>query len=107
MLGETIGRRVHDLIRQLRVTPGLAVFVGGYLAILFWFKIVDVYHNDFATAGILTTVYNGCRALYIFYLFWIIYQVGNFVLTCIAKESWKAIRGIDRVVTGFFAGTGI
>ena len=83
------------------------MFVAVYAATLFWFKEVDVYHKEFSTAGLQIAVYNLCRVIYIFYLFWIIYQVGNFLLTCLARNSWKAISGADRIAIGFFAGTGV
>jgi hypothetical protein len=107
MLGKALDHDVRHLTRPLNVTPGLVAFVSGYIAILFWFKGVDVYHRDFATAGVLVALYNVCRVIYIFYLFWIVYQAGNFLLTGLAKDSWKTLGGVDRIATGFFAGTGV
>jgi hypothetical protein len=98
---------VRNLIRPPRIAPGFVVFVAGYAAIVFWFKEVDVYHKEFSTPGLLTAAYNLCRVLYIFYLFWIVYQVGNFLLTCVAKDSWRAVGGVERIAIGFFAGTGL
>src|SRR5262249_54502828 len=100
---------LHDLrnLIRLNVTPGLVAFVTVYVAILFWFKYVDIYHKEFSTASLPVAVYNLCRILYIFYLFWIVYQAGNFLLTRVAKDTWKSVGGVERLAMGFFAGTGI
>ena len=98
---------LRNLIRPLRAGPGFAVFVAGYAAILFWFKDVDIYHKEFTATGVLVAIYNVCRILYIFYLFWIIYQVGNFLLACVGRDTWKRVGGVDRTAIGFFAGTGV
>ena len=94
-------------IHLLKPGLGLAAFVGGYVVILWWFKEVDVYHKEFSTPGILTAIYNLSRVIFIFYLFWIVYQVGNCLLACVAWRSLKTVAGIDRLAMGFFAGTGV
>jgi hypothetical protein len=94
-------------LMHLKVMPVFVAFVAVYVAIVFWFKYVDVYHQEFSIAGPHVAFYNLSRTLYIFYLFWIVYQAGNFLLTRVAKDAWKSVGGVERIATGFFAGTGI
>src|SRR5271154_204563 len=93
-----------NLIRALRVGPGFALFLAVYVTILFWFKGIDIYDKEFSAAGTQVAIYNLCRTLYIFFLFWVIYQVGNFLLTCVARSGWRSVAGVDRMEIGFFAG---
>lgn len=86
-------------------TPGFLVFVGGYAALLTWFKLVDVYHAHFATSGLIVVAHNAFRILFIFYLFWIVYAAGALALRQIGKFS--ELRTIERLVLGFFAGAGL
>src|SRR5690349_24695535 len=86
-------------------TPGFLVFVGGYAALLTWFKLVDVYHAHFATSGLIVVAHNAFRVLFIFYLFWIVYAAGALALRQIGKFS--ELRTIERLVLGFFAGAGL
>ena len=85
---DALNHDLSNLVRPLKLTPGFIAFVAVYVAILLWFKYVDIYHQEFSTAGLQVAVYNLCRILYIFYLFWIVYQAGNFLLTRVAKEAW-------------------
>src|SRR5262249_1454525 len=78
---------------------------GGYAALLAWFKLVDVYHAHFATSGLIVVAYNAFRVLFIFYLFWIVYAAGALVLRRLGKFS--ELKTIERLVLGFFAGTGL
>jgi hypothetical protein len=34
-------------------------------------------------------------------------QVGNFLLACIASDTWQRVGRVDRTAIGFFAGTGV
>src|SRR5260370_18104434 len=99
---------LRNLTRPLGLGLGRPIaFVAVYVAILFWFKEVDIYHKEVSTPGTATAIYNLCRTTYIFYLFWIVYQVGNFLLAGVAKDPWKSVGGTDRLAIGFFAGTGV
>jgi hypothetical protein len=86
-------------------TPGFLIYMGGYAALLAWFKLADVYHTHFATKGLIVVVYNAFRVLFIFYLFWIVYAVGALALRRFGKFS--ELQTIERLVLGFFAGTGL
>ena len=61
-------------------TPGFLIYLGGYAALLAWFKLEDIYHTQFAAKGMMVVIYNGFRVLFIFYLFWIVYAAGALAL---------------------------
>src|SRR5262245_11909822 len=86
-------------------TPSFLLYLGGYAALLAWFKLVDGYHAHFASKGLTVVVYNAFRVLFIFYLFWIVYAAGALALRRLGKFS--DLRTIQRLVLGFFAGTGL
>jgi len=86
-------------------TPGFLVYMGGYAALLAWFKLVDVYHAHFATNGLIVVAYNTFRVLFIFYLFWIVYAAGALVLRRI--DRFSDLQTIERFVLAFFAGAGL
>jgi hypothetical protein len=90
---------------QAARTLGFLVYMGGYAALLAWFKLVDVYHVHFATKGLIVLVYNAFRVLFIFYLFWIVYAAGALALRRHGKFS--ELRTIERLVLSFFAGAGL
>jgi hypothetical protein len=85
--------------------PVALVFVGGYAVILLWFHAVDVYHAHFAQAGPLVLVHNVCRAVFIFYLFWIVHAAGALLLRAIGAAL--PARPLERIALTFFAGTGV
>ena len=86
-------------------TPGFLVYMGGYAALLAWFKLVDVYHAHFATKGLIVVAYNAFRILLIFYLFWIVYAAGALVLRRL--DRFSELQTIERLVLAFFAGAGL
>ena len=59
---------------------GPQAYLSGYAALLTWFKVVDFYHTQFATAGALLVFHNAFRILFIFYLFWIVQAPGELAL---------------------------
>jgi hypothetical protein len=86
---------------------GFAAYLGGYCALLAWFKRVDVYHAHFATAGLLVVVYNAFRVLFIFYLFWIVHTAGALLLRAIAGDIRQSVSTLEHLALSFFAGAGI
>ncbi len=94
----------HSFTKAAR-TPGFLVYMGGYAALLAWFKLVDVYHAHFASRGLIVVAYNVFRVLFIFYLFWIVYAAGAWALRRLGKFS--ELQAIERLVLGFFAGAGL
>ena len=90
---------------QAARTPGFLIYLGGYAALLAWFKLADVYHSHFAAKGLIIVSYNVFRVLFIFYLFWIVYAAGALALRRLGKFSELQI--IERLVLGFFAGAGL
>ena len=93
-------------VLQSARTPGFLLFVGGYAALLAWFKIVDVYHLHFATSGASVLIYNGFRILFIFYLFWIIWAPGALALRWLSRKSSNRTT-LECLVLNFFAGAGL
>jgi hypothetical protein len=92
---------------SIRQMPAFAAFVGFYVVVVAWFKFVDVYHFHFSTDGILVIAYNLFRVVFIFYLFWIIYTPGAFLVRAIANRQFEAPNYVDAVALNFFAGTGL
>ena len=71
-----VGKLNQNKLGKLARTPGFLIYMGGYAALLAWFKLVDVYHAHFASKGLIVVAYNVFRVLFIFYLFWIVYAAG-------------------------------
>jgi hypothetical protein len=89
-------------------TPAAFVaYVSGYLAIIAWFKWVDVYHAHFATAGPLVLAHNVFRVAFIFYLFWIVCAVGMLMLRLLAGRTQNGFIALDDLALSFFAGAGV
>ncbi len=83
-----------------------AFYVGGYVALLIWFKQVDVYHSYFSTGGVLVLTNNLFRVLFILYLFWMVQTVGALVLQLVAGAAVETLGTLDRLALEFFTGTG-
>ncbi len=81
--------------------------MGVYLALLAWFKLIDVYHTEFSTAGVVVFAYNLFRTLFIFYLFWMLYCAGDFLLHAILRRGVAELGLIDDIGLKFFAGAGV
>lgn len=82
-------------------------YMAAYEFILFWFRKIDVYHDHFSARGDVVLVNNALRVLFIFYLFWIVYTPGKWLIARIAgRGSVTASRG-EELAIGFMAGTGI
>src|ERR1700733_11809354 len=85
-------------------------FVRGYLAVVGWFKWIDVYHTHFAADGVIVFAYNFSRVIFAFYLFWIVSAPGAILIRALAHGRGKtsfALRTADAVPLSFFAGTGV
>src|SRR5262249_8334810 len=91
------------LTRRVQIAA-FAGFVGGYLTLLAWFKLVDVYHTQFSTSGVLVIAHNFFRALFVFYLFWIIYFAGTLVMKAIVPRQREGLNLLDELALNFFAG---
>lgn len=94
------------LPRQFWNRAGFFIYVAGYAAILVWFKWFDVYHAHFDTTGTIVVIYNSCRALFIFYLFWIVATAGSLTLR-LAFGKPKGLDALEYQVLSFFSGAGI
>ena len=104
LLTTDLSMRLGPRMKAIR-TPGFLIYMGGYMALLFWFKHVDFYHTQFATKGMPVVANNLFRVLFIFYLFWIVYAAGALALRRLGKFS--ELRTIERLVLRFFAGAGL
>ncbi|MEA2904151.1 MAG: hypothetical protein QOI12_1538 [Alphaproteobacteria bacterium] len=82
------------------------LFVGGYVALVAWFKSVDVYHTHFSDPGVLVLINNAFRVLFIFYLFWIVQAAGALLLRLLGGPEPEAVGTLDYLALTFFAGTG-
>jgi hypothetical protein len=82
------------------------LYFGGYVALLIWFKYVDIYHTHFSDAGSLVLLRNLFRVLFIFYLFWIVQTVGAILLRILGVADANVLGTRDYLALTFFAGTG-
>lgn len=83
------------------------LYVAAYLALIAFFKGVDVYHTRFGATGPIVLAYNLCRLAFVVYLFWIVHAAGASLLRAIGANAWTDLSPSDRLVAGFFAGTGV
>jgi hypothetical protein len=82
------------------------LYFGGFVALIAWFKYVDVYHAHFSDAGALVLLNNLFRVLFIFYLFWIVQTVGAILLRSLGDPQPDTVGTPDYLALTFFAGTG-
>jgi hypothetical protein len=82
------------------------LYFGGFVALITWFKYVDVYHSHFSDAGVLVLLNNLFRVLFIFYLFWIVQTVGAILLRSLGDLQPDTVGTLDYLALTFFAGTG-
>src|ERR1700740_656894 len=118
-VGETIFNRclrmmsigsLHFATGKRRVfspRPQRLLFSAIYVALLVWFKQVDVFHRQFSESGLVVFGYNCFRLLFIFYLFWMIEAVGLLTLRLIARKEVAETGVLERLALGFFTGAGI
>ena len=96
---------------ESRFTAGqrfsLLLYVGAYWFTFLWFKTIDVYHDHFFATGGVGLANNALRILFIFYLFWIVYTPGRWLIDRIAGQRGSAANGVAGLALGFMAGTGI
>jgi hypothetical protein len=85
---------------------GFVLYFGGFVALIAWFKYVDVYHSHFSDAGVLVLLNNLFRVLFIFYLFWIVQTVGAILLRSLGDLQPDTVGTLDYLALTFFAGTG-
>ena len=81
------------------------LYFGGFVALITWFKYVDVYHSHFS-AAVLVLLNNLFRVLFIFYLFWIVQTVGAILLRSLGDLQPDTVGTLDYLALTFFAGTG-
>lgn len=81
-------------------------FLIGFLAIVGWFNIVDVYHTHFFEHSIIVFIYNLFRIIFMFYVTWILYFSGYLLLSA-STPHWIPQRFTfsERIILSF--GTGI
>jgi hypothetical protein len=82
------------------------LYFGGFVALITWFKYVDVYHSHFSEAGVLVFLNNLFRVVFIFYFFWIVQTVGAILLRSLGDIQPDTVGTLDYLALTFFAGTG-
>jgi hypothetical protein len=88
-----------------RAVPAV-LFAVPYVAALFWFHDVDVYHRHFSESGWIVGAYNAFRLLFIFYLFWIVEAAGALLLHLAAGAELAETAIFERLALCFFTGAG-
>jgi hypothetical protein len=102
-----ISEQGHSSYDDRRSPIWIACYCGGYVALLAWFKWVDVYHTQFATSGLYVLFYNLFRLGFIFYLFWIITGVGAVTLRLLGSGRHIGPTAFDSLGICFFTGVGL
>jgi hypothetical protein len=95
------------LLRNARSWLPVVAFIASYVVVVFWFKQVDVYHRAFETSGALVAVNNLFRVGFIFYLFSLVLAAGAALLRLFPGNTYASMGSLDRLVVGFFAGSGL
>jgi hypothetical protein len=107
-----LGRATRYLLgsfsfNSMRELSGYCLFLGGFLAVLFYFGFIDVYDNQYFQRGD-TGIYNAFRVVFIAYFFWIVYFTGQKILLFVAGD--RAVAEIDlhdRLTLGFLVGAAV
>jgi hypothetical protein len=90
-----------------RLTGAFFLFMGGYIALLAWFRLVDVYHAHFSETGILLLGNTIFRILFIFYLIWIAVGAGTFLIKADKSPGIHPNDAAELLTLTFFAGAGL
>jgi hypothetical protein len=98
---------VRNRTGSIRTALFAGLFAVPYVALLFWFHDVDVYHKHFSATGLLIFAYNACRLVFCFYLFWIVEAAGSSLLRLTASKEFAETAHFERIVLSFFTGAGI
>jgi hypothetical protein len=81
----------------------LTSFALPYLAMLYFFAEVDVYHHHFFAREV-SAIYNVFRCIFIVYFFWTMYFTGEWTLGFIDRSAPEELTFSERIGLGFFAG---
>ena len=85
-----------------------AVLIGGFLALVSWFDVVDVYHLHFFDAGLIMAADNVARIIFVGIFWWLIYVPGAAIAAFVMSPSERvALTPAERGVLGFGIGVGI
>ena len=82
------------------------LFVGGFVATLAFFSLVDVYDRHFFESSY-AAIYNAFRVIFAAYFFWLIYVVGRQSLSFVPGDPLAGMRLHDRLALGFFVGAAV
>jgi hypothetical protein len=99
------GHRSRPDQRQTIVVHFL-FYVGGYAALIGWFKYVDVYHAHFSDTGIVILLHNLFRVVFVFYLFWMVQAAGAILLRAVGRLRPDDVGVLNYLALTFFAGAG-
>lgn len=82
-------------------------FFLGYILLLSYFALVDTYHHAFFTPGLTVICYNLVRLLFIVYLIWLFYALGDLILNRLNSQWYRDPFTLQSALLGFFAGVGV
>jgi hypothetical protein len=82
------------------------LFVGGFVATLAFFSLVDVYDRHFFESSY-AAIYNAFRVIFAAYFFWLVYVVGRRALFFVPGDPLTGMRLHDRLALGFFVGAAV
>jgi hypothetical protein len=86
-----------------------ALFIGlMFVLLLLWFDCTDFYHAYFFDSGVIVRRYQVARALFAFYIVWLVYSTG-FLTTSVfaAAQSLEALPFWERLPLCFVVGAGL
>jgi len=87
---------------------GAAVVTAIYLAVVFWFKNLDVWNKSFDDAGAQYFIYNLLRVVILLFYGWIMYYAGNFACRwMLRREAFDGLDPADGFLASSFAGAAI
>lgn len=81
-------------------------FIGYCLSLLFFYK-VDVYHHHFFSSGFIVIAYHIFRIFFMLSLMWLCYNMGDFVLFFLTKDTTHREVNLSSALLTFFAGLSI
>lgn len=82
------------------------LFVGGFVATLAFFSLVDVYDRHFFESGY-AAIYNAFRLTFAAYFFWLVYVVGRQALSFVTGDPLAGMPLHQRLALGFFLGAAV
>jgi hypothetical protein len=95
--------------KEANAVLAAALLLGlGFVLLLIWFDRTDFYHAHFFDAGVIVKRYQVARALFAFYLVWLVYSTGFLATSFFAvPDSLAALPWWERLPLCFLVGAGL